>query len=168
LQKFLVTPLVSKHRLFAWLPSQVLPENLLFAFARDDDFFFGVLQSHYHETWSLRMGTSLEDRPRYTSTSTFETFPLPFVSDDLKRELGRVAAELAHQRDQWVNPPGASALELKKRTLTNLYNERPTWLANVHATLDGAVASCYGWPKDIGDDEVLQRLLELNLQREPA
>jgi type II restriction/modification system DNA methylase subunit YeeA len=58
----------------------------------------------------------------------------------------------------------AAAL-LKKRTLTNLYNERPAWLANVHRDLDAAVAAAYGWPADLGDDEILRRLLALNLER---
>ncbi len=38
------------------------------------------------------------------------------------------------------------AAKLAKRTLTNLYNERPAWLANAHAKLDAAVAAAYGWP----------------------
>jgi hypothetical protein len=67
-----------------------------------------------------------------------------------------------------VNPPGASAAELKKRTLTNLYNQRPAWLVNAHAALDAAVAQAYGWPTDIPENEALGRLLELNKQREPA
>ena len=54
---------------------------------------------------------------------------------------------------------------LKKRTLTNLYNERPTWLDLAHRKLDEAVAACYGWPSDLTDDEILERLLALNLQR---
>ena len=58
--------------------------------------------------------------------------------------------------------------QLRKRTLTNLYNQRPTWLANLHATLDGAVFAAYGWPPDIGDDEMLERLLALNLERATA
>ena len=54
--------------------------------------------------------------------------------------------------------PGLDANQLKRRTLTNLYNQRPTWLANAHATLDAAVADAYGWPPDLPDDEVLERL----------
>ena len=49
-------------------------------------------------------------------------------------------------RDAWLNPPGASEAELKKRTLTNLYNARPTWLDNAHRKLDAAVFAAYGWP----------------------
>jgi hypothetical protein len=72
---------------------------------------------------------------------------------------------LVKQRDAWLNPPGASEAELKKRTLTNLYNERPTWLDLAHRKLDAAVFDAYGWPQDISDDEILRHLLELNLAR---
>lgn len=57
------------------------------------------------------------------------------------------------------------AAKLKKRTLTNLYNERPAWLAHAHAKLDAAVAAAYGWPADLSDEEILERLLALNLER---
>lgn len=52
-----------------------------------------------------------------------------------------------------------------KRTLTNLYNARPTWLANAHARLDAAVFAAYGWPPDLPDEEILENLLALNLER---
>jgi hypothetical protein len=60
--------------------------------------------------------------------------------------------------------------ELKKRTLTNLYNARPTWLANAHAALDRAVWAAYGWPAnevpaEVAEDVILSRLLELNQER---
>ena len=60
------------------------------------------------------------------------------------------------------------AANLKKRTLTNLYNERPAWLANAHAKLDAAVAAAYGWPADMSEDEILSRLLALNHERAAA
>jgi len=58
-----------------------------------------------------------------------------------------------------------TAALLKKRTLTNLYNERPAWLANVHRKLDEAVFAAYGWSPGLSDDELLAKLLELNLSR---
>jgi hypothetical protein len=61
-----------------------------------------------------------------------------------------------------------AAVELKKRTLTNLYNARPQWLADAHRDLDTAVASAYGWPADISEDDALAKLLELNLARAGA
>jgi type II restriction/modification system DNA methylase subunit YeeA len=59
----------------------------------------------------------------------------------------------------------AAAAELKKRTLTNLYNQRPQWLADAHRDLDAAVAAAYGWPADISEEDALAKLLELNLAR---
>jgi len=168
LRRFLVTPTVAKHRVFVWLATPVLADHQLYAFARDDDCFLGVLHSRFHEIWSLRKGTSLEDRPRYTATTTFETFPFPRPSGTQEQAIGAAAAELHRLRDAWLSPAGASASEVKRRTLTNLYNERPAWLANAHRDLDAAVAAAYGWDADIPDDEVLARLLALNLARAPA
>jgi hypothetical protein len=62
----------------------------------------------------------------------------------------------------------ASDRELKKRTLTNLYNQRPAWLDDLHRELDEAVAAAYGWPADLPDEEILKRLLELNRERAAA
>ena len=59
----------------------------------------------------------------------------------------------------------ACAAKLKKRTLTNLYNERPAWLDLAHKKLDAAVAAAYGWPTDLSDEQILERLLALNLER---
>jgi len=67
--------------------------------------------------------------------------------------------------DARLNPPDASEQELQRRTLANLYNQRPTWLQLAHRTLDEAVFAAYGWPAELTDDEVLRRLLELNLER---
>jgi len=77
--RFLATPTVCKHRVFAWFSSPIEPDHQLYVFARDDDYFFGVLQSRVHEVWALRQGTRLETRPRYTPTTCFETFPFPFA-----------------------------------------------------------------------------------------
>ena len=71
-------------------------------------------------------------------------------------------------RESWLNPPGLTGTELKKRTLTNLYNERHTWLDLAHKELDAAVFAAYGWPTGLSDQEILARLLALNLSREPA
>ena len=78
--------------------------------------------------------------------------------------------ELDRLREGWLNPSdlisrGVSAAELKRRTLTNLYNQRPTWLDNVHRRLDAAVADAYGWPADLVEGEILERLLAQNLER---
>ena len=72
---------------------------------------------------------------------------------------------MVEKRDKWLNPAGASGDELNRRTLTNLYNARPSWLAEAHRNLDGAVFAAYGWPATLADAEVLERLLTLNQQR---
>ena len=171
LDRYIVTPTTAKHRLFAWLSAEILPDHSLIAIARDDDYTFGVLHSRFHELWALAMGTQLESRPRYTPTTCFETFPFPEPDEAQRAAIAAAAARLNQLREGWLNPPSATASELKKRTLTNLYNnQRPTWLINDHAALDAAVAAAYGWPDGLSDVDILERLLALNLRRsaEPA
>ncbi|HRM80952.1 MAG TPA: hypothetical protein PLY99_01200 [Acidovorax temperans] len=253
IERQIITPRVSKHRVFAWFSNQVLPDSAVVAIARADDTTFGILHSRFHELWSLRMCTWLGvgNDPRYTPTTCFETFPFPAgltpadtahqrteaveggalipadlpdtLSDALHTEdfkpnqplapvhqapaaiktipprqaataIAQAAQRLNALRQAWLNPPewtdtvpevvplGLSASpypdrivpkpgfekELAKRTLTNLYNLRPAWLAAAHAQLDAAVAAAYGWADytaDMPDDEILRRLLALNLQR---
>ncbi len=128
-----------------------------------------MLHSWVHELWALRMGTFLGvgNDPRYTPTTCFETFPFPESgeAEEQRVEISAAAKRLDELRRNWLNPENANAAELKKRTLTNLYNARPTWLANAHARLDVAVYAAYGWPADLADEEVLKNLLALNLER---
>jgi type II restriction/modification system DNA methylase subunit YeeA len=213
LQRYIATPEVAKYRVFTWLAGTVAPDKNLVVIARADDVTFGILHSRFHELWSLRLGTSLEDRPRYTSTTTFRTFPFPehmtphdtagwgpgvTICDSHEEPpasippcappIAAAAQRLNELRENWLNPPewtervpeivagypdrilakpGFEA-ELKKRTLTNLYNARPAWLDNAHRALDKAVADAYGWTDytpEMPDDEILRRLLALNLAR---
>ena len=163
--RYLATPRVSKHRVFVWAQADTLCDSAIIVIASDDDYTFGVLQSHFHQVWSLAMGTQLETRPRYTPTTCFETFPLPRPTAEQLEAIRAAAAELNSLREGWLNPEGGNATELRKRTLTNLYNERPTWLRNAHTRLDAAVAKAYGWPADLADNRILERLVELNLER---
>jgi MmeI, DNA-methyltransferase domain/MmeI, helicase spacer domain/MmeI, N-terminal domain len=264
LSRLLVTPEVSKHRIFVWLPTVFLPDHKLRVIASDSDYWFGVLHCHLHEVWALRQGSRLQTRPCYTPTTCFETFPFPFPEDLLSPEPGpdrfyaemlaaknyfmgkeepppygtgprreeaqssppitasavgkeehrttiaAAAKELNDLRERWLNPPEWTverilefpgsvdgpwsryvvnpeangigtvryprleprdpdcAAKLKQRTLTKLYNERPTWLDLAHKKLDVAVAAAYGWPADLSDEQVLERLLGLNLERAAA
>jgi len=195
--RFIITSRVSKYRLFVWMNRIVLPDSATVAIARDDDTTFGILHSRFHELWSLRLGTSLEDRPRYTPTTTFETFPFPesltpnisakdYADNPLAQAIATAAKRLNELRDNWLNPPDwvkrvpeivpgypdrllpvddHAAEQLKKRTLTNLYNAKPQWLINAHRQLDEAVAKAYGWKVELTEEEVLGKLLELNLAR---
>ena len=170
LTRFIGTPRVTKHRLFVWLQPRTLPDSQVIVFARDDDYFFGVLQSRVHELWARGLGTQLrevESGFRYTPTSTFETFPLPEApTSNEVQGVADAAKQLDDLRVGWQNPPGLSQSELAKRTLTNLYNSPPTWLTHAHERLDRAVHAAYGWPFPLSDDEVLGRLLEMNLKLE--
>ncbi len=197
LDRYIATPRVAKHRLFVWCDSRVVPDGQLVVIARDDDTTFGILHSKFHESWSLRLCTWLGvgNDPRYTPTTTFQTFSFPqglspnipakdFTTDPRAITIAEAARRLVQLRDRWLNPPEwvewvdepvpgypkrpvprdeAAAKELKSRTLTNLYNTRPQWLADAHAALDAAVAAAYGWPADISEEDALAALLELNL-----
>ena len=197
LSRYIATVRHMKHRCFVWCDARVCPDSALVVIARADDTTFGILHSCFHEMWSLQLGTSLEDRPRYTSTTTFETFPFPIgLSPDIPASeyannpraiaIAQAARHLVDLRDRWLNPPEwvewveepvpgypkrpvargeAASKELKKRTLTKLYNTRPQWLADAHAVLDAAVAAAYGWDTDIPKESVLRELLEMNRQR---
>jgi type II restriction/modification system DNA methylase subunit YeeA len=202
LPRYAITPTVAKHRVFVWQDSRVCPDHQLITIARDDDTAFGILHSRFHELWALRMGTWLGvgNDPRYTPSTTFETFPFPtgltpdipaadYAGDPRAVAIAAAAAELDRLRQAWLNPPDlvvterevvagypdrilprdeAAAKALKARTLTNLYNERPAWLAMAHARLDAAVAAAYGWPADLPDEDVLERLFQLNQERAAA
>ena len=192
LPRYIATPRVAKHRLFVWCDSAVYPDSATIAIARDDDTAFGILHSRFHEAWSLRLGTSLESRPRYTPTTTFETFPFPaglspdipaaaYADDPRAIAIAQAARHLAELRQRWLNPPEwvewleepgypkhpiprnqTAAQALKTRTLTTLYNTQPQWLTNAHKALDTAVAAAYGWDADITEDDALEELLALN------
>ena len=171
LPHYIATARVAKHRLFVFVDEGTLPDGQIVAFARQNHYFFGVLHSRAHELWSLRMGTSLEDRPRYTPTTCFETFPLPWPpgeepeGDPHVEAIADAARRLDELRRNWLDPEDISEAELKKRTLTNLYNARPTWLNNAHEKLNEAVFEAYGWPVDLPDEEILTNLLRLNQKR---
>jgi hypothetical protein len=179
LDRYIATPRVSKHRIFAWRGVAYLPDSALCVFSRADDYFLGLLHSAPHELWARKMGTQLrevESGFRYTPKYTFDTFPFPWPpgtepteDEDIRvKAIADAARELVHLRDAWLNPPAASQDELKARTLTNLYNQRPEWLANAHRVLDNAVFAAYGWPSDLPKQEILTRLLALNHERAAA
>jgi type II restriction/modification system DNA methylase subunit YeeA len=171
MSRYVATPILTKHRLFVWLPAVTLSDHQLVVIARDDDYTFGVLHSRVHEAWARGMGTQLrevESGFRYTPTTCFETFPFPRPTDAQREAVAEAARELDRLRNGWLNPPGLADADLAKRTLTNLYNARPTWLAQAHERLDAAVLAAYGWPADISTEDLLGRLLDLNLLRSVA
>jgi len=187
LPRMLATTMVAKYRLFAWIDTEIQPDKTIVPFARDDDYWFGVLHSSIHEVWARRTGTQLREAEsgfRYTPTTCFETFPLPWPpgeepeADPHYIAIAEAAKNLDELRENWLNPPewikpiedavdrfenfddvpeeavphlrqsaimarAAKDARLKKRTLTNLYNERPWWLKLAHRKLDEAVIAAY-------------------------
>ena len=118
LSRMIVTPRVSKYRLFSWQSLQIRPSDATNAIARDDDTTFGILHSRLHELWALRMGTFLGvgNDPRYTPSTTFETFPFPqgltpnisaadYAADPRAQKIAAAAARLNELRENWLNPP---------------------------------------------------------------
>ncbi len=209
LQRVVFTPRVAKYRLFIWAASAVLPDARLYAFAAQQDWFFGVLHSRVHEAWSLAKAArhGVGNDPTYSTESCFETFAFPDASEAQRNVIATAACELDTVRGRWLNPPewtreetlvfpasvdgpwhhvvespdsegvgtaryvrlvpvdDAAGQALKKRNLTALYNEAPTWLRDLHAALDTAVLTAYGLPTDATNQQVLAHLLELNLTR---
>lgn len=174
LQRYIATSRVSMHRLFVWVPADILPDTATVVIARSDDYFLGVLESKCHKLWARRKGTQLRDAvsaSRYTSTTSFQTLPFPWspgqepIGDALYTAIAEAAKDLVAKRDKWLNPEDIQEEELGQRTLTNLYNEYPAWLALVHKKLDEAVFAAYEWPYDLSDVEILEHLLALNLKR---
>ncbi|PZR80383.1 MAG: hypothetical protein DLM65_08070 [Candidatus Aeolococcus gillhamiae] len=170
LQRFFVTPRVTKHRIFAWVDARTLPDTRLIAFARQDDYFFGVLHSRVHQVWSLRTGSQhgVGATFTYTPTTTFETFPLPHGTNEQTRAIAEAAQRVNALREGWLNPASMSESELRMRTLTNLYNAMPTWLMQAHERLDRTVHDAYGWSYPLDDGEILARLWSLNVERSSA
>jgi hypothetical protein len=173
LQRYIATPRVAKHRVFVFVDGWTVPDTRTVVFASDSDLILGILHSIVHEVWSLHQASrhGVGNDPTYNAQSCFETFPFPWppgtepTDDPRVQAIAAAAAELVAQRDAWLNPPGLSEKELQKRTLTNLYNTRPDWLDAAHRRLDAAVFAAYGWPEDLADEEMLARLLALNLER---
>lgn len=113
------------------------------------------------------MVTVVVTEGRFSAASSARSAPVRTVRAARTRSAtaAEAARELDGRRRAWLNPPGASEEQLKRLTLTNLYNERPTWLANLHAALDRAVWAAYGWeddPAGADGEAILSRLLALN------
>ncbi|MEF2145109.1 MAG: DNA methyltransferase [Desulfovibrionaceae bacterium] len=179
LTRYIATVETSKHRFFVFLDQSILPDNMLVNIALDDAYHLGVLSSRAHVLWSLAAGGTLEDRPRYNKTRCFETFPFPVATDEQKAAIRAIGEELdAHRKRQQELHP--------KLTMTQMYNvlealregrevttkEREineqglvTLLGDIHDRLDAAVAKAYGWPADLPEHEILERLVALNAER---
>ena len=179
LKRYIATVETSKHRVFAFLYSQVLPDKMLIAIALDDAYFLGVLSSRVHVTWSLAAGGTLEDRPRYNKTRCFDPFPFPTpigIQKQTIRELGE-RLDSHRKRVQATHPEvtitGMYNLLEKLRQGKPLddkdkaFNQKAlvSTLKQIHDELDAAVFAAYGWEPTLTDDQILENLVTLNAQR---
>lgn len=183
LDRYIVTVETMKHRVFQFLDESILPDNMLVAIASDDAFHLGVLSSWAHAVWSSLSGGTLEDRPRYNKSRCFDPFPFPDATETIKERIREFAEELDSTRKRLL-------AEYEELTLTKLYNvfeklrtddgraanltedeaqirERGSVLIlkELHDKIDALVFEAYGWPADSSDQEILNRLVALNMER---
>jgi hypothetical protein len=179
LNRFIGTVDTAKHRIFQFVPAEYVVDDGVVVVATDQPSDLGVLQSHVHSVWALRVSGVLEDRPRYFKTKAFDPFPFPIATPEQRERIGALAEELDATRKQVL-------AEHADLTLTTLYNLREKLLkkepfspkeedqrmrgrvdiiAELHDRLDAAVAEAYGWPVDLSDEEIVARLVALNAER---
>ncbi len=179
LGRYIATVETSKHRFFQFLNAEIRPDNRLVNFGLKDAYFLGVLSSRIHVTWTLHSGGVLEDRPIYTKTLCFDPFPFPAPPKALRARIRELGERLdGHRKEVLAKHP--------QLTMTGLYNvleklragaelsaaEKDAYetglvgvLRQIHDDLDGAVAEAYGWSAELGEADILERLVALNHER---
>ncbi len=181
LNEMIVTPRTAKHRYFTKLSTRTVIESEIVAVAIDSDYYLGLLSSRCHVCWSLELGSRLGvgNDPRYNNSRCFETFPFPITDDASKQRIAYLAEQLdAHRKRQQTQHPTL--------TMTGMYNVLEklrsgesltakeqmiheqglvSVLKQIHDDLDAAVFDAYGWPHDLDDEAILQRLVDLNHER---
>jgi hypothetical protein len=179
LKRYIATVETSKHRVFAFLDSQVLPDKRLIAIAVDDAYFLGVLSSRIHVTWALAAGGTLEDRPIYSKTTCFDRFPFPTPTDTQKQTIRELGEGLDRHRKRVQTTHPEVTITGMYNLLEKLRNGEPlddkdkafnqkalvSTLKQIHDELDAAVFAAYGWEPTLTDDQILENLVTLNAQR---
>ncbi len=160
LSRYIAGNRIGKRFLFAWQTADVCPSDLTNVFAFEDNYTMGILTSVVHQTWAHTESSTLEDRPRYTPTTCFETFPWPRPDATQRESIGSLAAELVAARQ---------AITVRESIgLTALYNavDEGAWqeVPALHKRLDEAVLAAYGYPARLRDDrlELKARLAKLH------
>jgi hypothetical protein len=179
LKRFIATVETSKHRFFTFLDKDVLPDNKLVNIALDDAYFLGVLSSKSHVVWATAAGSTLEDRPVYVKSQCFDPFPFPATTEPQKTKIRHLAEQLdAHRKARQAEHPtltmtdmynvleklrNGEALTAKDKTVHS--QGLVAILRQLHDELDAAAAEAYGWPVNLPEAEILERLVALNKQR---
>jgi hypothetical protein len=179
LKRYIGTTETAKHRMFSFLDAAIAPDHMVVCIPSENPFHIGVLSSHLHQYWALRAGGTLENRPRYNKSVTFDPFPFPDPPKDLRERIGLVAEALdqhrkdAIARDERVTMTGMYNVVEKLRSGEALTpKERAVHeiaacgvLRDLHDELDRLVAQAYGWPWPMEREEVLERLVALHDER---
>ncbi len=178
--RYLITSEVSKHRFFVGIDDpRVLADGGLIVLALDRHWQQAVLSSSIHIAWTLWGAGTLEDRPRYQNQLSFDPFPFPDPDDATRERLRALGEELDTTRK-------TVQAEHPDLTLTGLYNMleklragepltdrdqdvkdrgRVLILKDLHDQIDRATFDAYGWPHDLTDEQILERLVALNAER---
>ena len=179
LERYIVTCRTAKHRVFLFLPSDIIPADKLVTIALEDAYYLGVLSSRIHVVWAIASGAWLVDRPNYNHSECFNKFPFPDVRDDQNERICDFAESLdAHRKRQQRHHPRLSITAMynvleKLRSSEPLTNKEQgiheqglvSVLRQIHDDLDSAVFDAYGWPTSLTDEEILERLVALNAER---
>ncbi len=165
--RYIVTVETAKHRLFAFVDGQIIPDNKLWVFPFEDAYYLGVLSSGVHRLWTNANAGSLGTGQTYVKTECFDTFPFPDATAE-QRDTIRTLAEYIESARRNLQT-GAAQL-----TLTQIYNALETGddanvdfsaLADLHRQLDEAVMDAYGWSHDLTVGQILNHVRLLNLER---
>lgn len=149
---------VSKRDVFEFVSTAITPNAAVFAFAFDDDYSFGIIQSKFHWDWWRARCSTFEARFRYTANTVWDTFPFPQHPTQIQAEaVAKAAVGLRAYRNKMI--------EQHRLTLRELYTSLETPgknpLKDLHAALDEAVMQAYGFSTA---KDILTQLLQLNLE----
>ncbi len=179
LDRYIATSEIAKHRVFVFLDGIVLPDTTLSTIALDDAHYLGVLSSRVHVVWALASGSALADSSRYSKTDCFDPFPFPACTGLQKRSIRELGEELDAHRKSRLSAHSSLTLtgmynvlsKLRSSVVLNeadriIYQEGlVSVLKQIHDDLDRAVFDAYGWPAELTDEQILEKLVELNLER---
>ncbi len=181
LPRYIATVETSKHQFFQFLDASIRPDNKLVNIGVEDAFFLSVLSSRFHVCWSLAAGGRLGvgNDPVYVKTSCFDPFPFPDPPDSLKAEIRELGERLDAHRKARLAVHGHLTMTKMYNTLEKLRAgevlseaDKDLYeagligvLRDIHDRIDRAVAAAYGWPADLSEAEILERLVALNQAR---
>jgi hypothetical protein len=181
LPRFIATGETARHRFFVFLGAEHLADHKLYVVASDDAAALGTLSSRVHVAWALAAGGRLGvgNDPTWTNSTCFLPFPFPACTDAQAARIRDLGEQLdAHRKRQQAAHPGLTitgmynVLEKLRREEALTDKERAiheqglvSVLRQIHDDLDAAVLDAYGWPRDLTDEQILERLVALNAER---